>query len=101
MQLSGEKENEIHVHVSRIPIADVPMDSIPSWCDQRYQAKDALLARFEQLKRFPQEEGEEEEGSSEEGGHEEEEEEEHVLSVQGQGQGQARGSRGSAATRRR
>ena len=57
-QVAGDKEWDIHVHVSRIPIADVPVENVAQWCDERYVAKDALLSRFEQFRRFTLQEGE-------------------------------------------
>lgn len=56
--VAGDKEWDIHVHVSRIPIADVPVENVAQWCDERYVAKDALLSRFEQFRRFTLQEGE-------------------------------------------
>ncbi|CAD5205615.1 unnamed protein product [Bursaphelenchus okinawaensis] len=51
----SERHNEVHVHIDRIPIEQVPVEGneLKAWLHQRFVEKDRLMAQFYSTGRFP------------------------------------------------
>jgi hypothetical protein len=52
----GDRYNEVHVHVRRLPISDIPINpaEIKLWLHNRFVEKDALLETFNETGTFPE-----------------------------------------------
>eukprot|EP00667_Euglena_gracilis_P018668 EG_transcript_19852 len=53
--LKGQPPHEVHIHVRRVPIADIPEtdEGVEKWCQAAWGEKEKLLEAFHREKKFP------------------------------------------------
>jgi len=55
--LKGDWPAEVHIHCRRIPHSELPVgdEAVAAWVEQNFEKKEAILAKFAELKRFEEE----------------------------------------------